>query len=58
MHTLLDENFWNFMLFEETWDWQATMMQQWVAWTRFQRIREGRWVDRHYDSAVTRFGNN
>jgi monoamine oxidase len=27
MHTLLDENFWNFMLFEETWDWQATMMQ-------------------------------
>jgi len=27
MHTLLDDNFWNFMLFEETWDWQATMMQ-------------------------------
>ena len=27
MHTLLDENFWNFILFEETWDWQATMMQ-------------------------------
>ena len=27
MHTLLDENFWNGMLYEETWDWQATMMQ-------------------------------
>ena len=27
MHTLLDENFWNGILYEETWDWQATMMQ-------------------------------
>jgi monoamine oxidase len=27
MHTLLDGNFWNGMLYEETWDWQATMMQ-------------------------------
>ena len=27
MHTLLDENFWNGVLYEETWDWQATMMQ-------------------------------
>ena len=27
MHTLLDENFWSGMLYEETWDWQATMMQ-------------------------------
>ena len=27
LHMLLDENFWNFMLLEETWDWQATMMQ-------------------------------
>jgi monoamine oxidase len=27
MHTLLDENFWQFMMTEETWDWQATMMQ-------------------------------
>ena len=27
MHTLLDENFWNGLLYEETWDWQATMMQ-------------------------------
>ena len=27
MHTLLDEGFWNGVLYEETWDWQATMMQ-------------------------------
>ena len=27
MHTLLDEAFWGGMLYEETWDWQATMMQ-------------------------------
>ena len=27
MHTLLDGNFWNALLYEETWDWQATMMQ-------------------------------
>jgi monoamine oxidase len=27
MHTLLDANFWQFMMTEETWDWQATMMQ-------------------------------
>jgi monoamine oxidase len=27
MHTLLDENFWDGMLYEEVWDWQATMMQ-------------------------------
>jgi monoamine oxidase len=27
MHMLLDENFWRGMLYEETWDWQATMMQ-------------------------------
>ncbi|MDE1156470.1 MAG: FAD-dependent oxidoreductase [Acidobacteriaceae bacterium] len=27
MHTLLDANFWNGMLFEETFDWQATMFQ-------------------------------
>ena len=27
MHTLLDENFWNGMLYEENWDWQATMFQ-------------------------------
>jgi monoamine oxidase len=27
MHTLLDENFWNGMLFEETFDMQATMFQ-------------------------------
>ena len=27
MHTLLDENFWQGVLYEETWDWQATMMQ-------------------------------
>ncbi len=27
MHTLLDANFWNGMLYEESWDWQATMMQ-------------------------------
>jgi monoamine oxidase len=27
MHTLLDESFWNGMLYEETWDWQATMFQ-------------------------------
>jgi monoamine oxidase len=27
MTTLLDESFWGNMLFEDTWDWQATMMQ-------------------------------
>jgi monoamine oxidase len=27
MRMLLDENFWAGMLYEETWDWQATMMQ-------------------------------
>jgi monoamine oxidase len=27
MHTLLDEDFWNGMLYEENWDWQATMFQ-------------------------------
>jgi monoamine oxidase len=27
MHTLLDANFWTGMLYEEAWDWQATMMQ-------------------------------
>ncbi len=27
MHTLLDANFWSGMLYEEAWDWQATMMQ-------------------------------
>ena len=27
MHALLDENFWNGILYEEAWDWQATMMQ-------------------------------
>jgi monoamine oxidase len=27
MHMLLDEDFWGGMLYEETWDWQATMMQ-------------------------------
>jgi monoamine oxidase len=27
MHVLLDEDFWNGMLYEEEWDWQATMMQ-------------------------------
>ncbi len=27
MHTLLDEDFWGGMLYEEAWDWQATMMQ-------------------------------
>jgi monoamine oxidase len=27
MHTLLDANFWNGILFEEQWDWQATMFQ-------------------------------
>jgi monoamine oxidase len=27
MHTLLDANFWNGILYEEAWDWQATMMQ-------------------------------
>ena len=27
MHMLLDESFWNGMLYEEAWDWQATMMQ-------------------------------
>jgi monoamine oxidase len=27
MQMLLDENFWNYMMLEETWDWQATMMQ-------------------------------
>ncbi len=27
MHMLLDENFWGGILYEETWDWQATMMQ-------------------------------
>jgi monoamine oxidase len=27
MRTLLDESFWSSMLYEETWDWQATMMQ-------------------------------
>jgi monoamine oxidase len=27
MHILLDENFWGGMLYEEAWDWQATMMQ-------------------------------
>jgi monoamine oxidase len=27
MHTLLDANFWNAMLYEEVLDWQATMMQ-------------------------------
>ena len=27
MHMLLDEEFWNGMLFEETFDWQATMFQ-------------------------------
>jgi monoamine oxidase len=27
MHMLLDESFWGGMLYEETWDWQATMMQ-------------------------------
>lgn len=27
MHMLLDQAFWDGMLFEEAWDWQATMMQ-------------------------------
>ena len=27
MKVLLDENFWSNMLFEDVWDWQATMMQ-------------------------------
>ena len=27
MRTLLDENFWDALLTEEAWDWQATMMQ-------------------------------
>jgi monoamine oxidase len=27
MHMLLDENFWEGMLYEEIWDWQATMFQ-------------------------------
>ena len=27
MHTLLDANFWTGMMYEEAWDWQATMMQ-------------------------------
>jgi monoamine oxidase len=27
MNTLLDANFWAAMMYEETWDWQATMMQ-------------------------------
>ena len=27
MHVLLDAGFWGGMLYEETWDWQATMMQ-------------------------------
>jgi monoamine oxidase len=27
MHMLLDEDFWSGMLYEEAWDWQATMMQ-------------------------------
>ncbi len=27
MKTLLDESFWGGMLYEEAWDWQATMMQ-------------------------------
>jgi monoamine oxidase len=27
MRTLLDEGFWGSMLYEEAWDWQATMMQ-------------------------------
>jgi monoamine oxidase len=27
MHMLLDENFWRNLMAEETWDWQATMMQ-------------------------------
>ena len=27
MHMLLDEAFWGGILYEETWDWQATMMQ-------------------------------
>jgi monoamine oxidase len=27
MHMLLDENFWAGLLYEEAWDWQATMMQ-------------------------------
>lgn len=27
MHTLLDEAFWGGMLYEEAWDWQATMLQ-------------------------------
>jgi len=27
IHTLLDANFWNGELYEEAWDWQATMMQ-------------------------------
>lgn len=27
LHTLLDANFWSAELYEEAWDWQATMMQ-------------------------------
>lgn len=27
MHTLLDEGFWGGLLYEEAWDWQATMLQ-------------------------------
>ncbi len=27
MHVLLEEGFWNGVLYEESWDWQATMMQ-------------------------------
>lgn len=27
LHALLDANFWNAELYEEAWDWQATMMQ-------------------------------
>jgi monoamine oxidase len=27
MHTLLDADFWDGLLYEEAWDWQATMMQ-------------------------------
>ena len=43
MHALLDESFWNLMLLEETWDWQATMMQRWAGWMRsLMRLRR-RW---------------
>ena len=44
MHTLLDEDFWQSMLFDEQFDMQATMFQPVVVWIAFPMHSPRRWV--------------